>query len=116
MIQVQICCSKDGVLHECLAQGHAGFGKPGEDIVCAAVTTLLRTTISVLSKDSQFLLETEITERGKLAFHVSVNGASSNNEKAADKLKYAGSFLVDGLTVLQKEYPECVLVELREVN
>ena len=50
MIQVRIIRSKNGMLRSCEAKGHAGFDKKGFDIVCAAVSSILRTVLALLEK------------------------------------------------------------------
>ena len=50
MIEVLLVCGKDGAFKSCNASGHAGFAAKGKDIVCAAVTELLRTAVQVLQK------------------------------------------------------------------
>ncbi|MDE5614650.1 MAG: ribosomal-processing cysteine protease Prp, partial [Treponemataceae bacterium] len=49
MTTVTLVCGKDGAFRSCEAAGHAGFAAKGSDIVCAAVTILLRTAADVLS-------------------------------------------------------------------
>ena len=46
MTQVYICCN--GRWNEIRIQGHAGYAKEGEDIVCAAVSTLSYTLMQCL--------------------------------------------------------------------
>lgn len=94
------------------ASGHAGKGNRGTDIVCAAVTVLLRTTITVLSDYSGTIpenglkLDVRTTGRGYLAFCVT---AFSENEMPL--LRYAYDFLLAGLNSLSEEFPEAVEIK-----
>lgn len=109
MIQVELVFGMDGVLLSCDAQGHAGFAERGSDIVCAAVTVLVRTAITVLSDKPNISMTVQLPERGKLAFQV-LDYDSSQKER----LIIAGQFLKNGLMSVQKEYPQ--YVALRELT
>lgn len=86
------------------ASGHAGRGKPGTDIVCAAVTALLRTTLAVLSGgEGGPAVQAETAGRGSLAFRVTAFA-----EADMPLLRYAASFLREGIGQVAREYPEAV--------
>jgi len=89
------------------ASGHAGAGKRGSDIVCAAVTILLRTTLSVLSGSG---VETEASTAGRGSLQYRVTAFA---ETDLPFLRYAADFLLEGLRALAEEYPEAleVLIE-----
>lgn len=108
MIKVQIVLQGE-MLHSCKACGHAKFASFGKDIVCAAVTMLLRTTIDTLSKNDLFNLQIESSCRGKLFFSVGTKYAS---KEAQIILKYTADFLQNGLKKLSMEYPKCVSLEI----
>ena len=100
--------SETGMLLSCKAEGHAGFAKSGSDIVCSAITVLIRTTMQVLSESDNVKLEVDTTRCGYLSFYVTVDSFS---EKTEAVLLYAGDFLEKGLRTLMEEFPE--YVELR---
>lgn len=102
MTSVLIERSKTGVLIGCTAEGHAGYAERGSDIVCSAVTVLIRTTLQVLSGLPAVNLETDTSKRGFIRFRV-LKGFSSEVE---EKLKYAGDFLQTGLESVAKEFPD----------
>lgn len=110
MINVLLKRSKTGMLLSCHAKGHAGYAKSGLDIVCSAVTVLIRTTMQVLSDSDGVILKTDVLEKGNISFQVTAEGL--NKEQNA-VLVYAGNFLEKGIASLQKEYPE--YVELNRV-
>ncbi|AEE17202.1 ribosomal-processing cysteine protease Prp [Treponema brennaborense] len=103
MTVVYLSRSRNGQFRSCRAEGHSGYAPSGSDIVCAAVTVLLRTTLQVLSESFGSAVKTDITSRGNLAFRVDdfAGGKSC-------RLIYAADFLRSGLTALQNEYPDCV--------
>lgn len=107
MIQVRIIRLQNGILRSCQASGHAGYASEGEDIVCAAVSSILRTVLSLLDSNKNVKLEVNTPERGKLAFSV-----REYSKTDSVLLTHCGDFLVAGLSLLQKEYPNNV--ELRE--
>ena len=82
----------------------------GTDIVCSAVTVLLRTTLSVLSA-SGVSLEAGTAGRGSLAFRVT---ESSARDEAL--LRYAADFLVEGIGSLGRESPGAVVMRVDRVD
>lgn len=101
MTSVLVERNKKGVLLSCKAEGHAGYAKRGSDIVCSAVTVLLKTTLQIISELLGVKLEADASERGKLSFKILSFDSDSERE-----LKYAGDFLVTGLSSISEEYPE----------
>lgn len=108
MIDVLLVCGRDGSIKSCNASGHAGFAAKGKDIVCAAVSSLLRTAVQVLERTDGAVIETEIPSRGNLAFSVEDCGGSGNTER----LVCTADFIREGINALSTEYPRCV--QLRE--
>lgn len=111
MITVTVELGSRGNLVAASATGHAGKGSPGSDIVCAAVTILLRTTMTVLhgaaSPGNGIEICSETAGRGSLAFRVTAFG-----ETDVPFLEYAAVFLREGLGSLAGEYPEAVAVNV----
>ncbi len=100
MIAVSLTLDAGGSFRSVEASGHANAGARGEDIVCSAVTTLLRTTLAALSGEIPGI-EAESAGRGSLSFRAPVAG-----EGASPLLEYAGLFLREGLSAVAREYPE----------
>lgn len=48
MIKVNLNLDKNNLLQEIKASGHAGLSKKGTDILCAAVSIILRTTAKLI--------------------------------------------------------------------
>ena len=96
MIQVLLELDEEEHLLSVEASGHANSGVKGHDIVCAAVTILLRTTVQALGS-------VQADGRGSLSFRV-----LKYDETQSEKLRYAAEFLWLGITSLQNEYPQAV--------
>ena len=76
MTCVHLVRSRTGQLLYCRAEGHSGYAAKGQDIVCAAVTVLLRTVVDVLSKTDGVQLNADFTTRGLVEFAVNKTGFS----------------------------------------
>jgi uncharacterized protein YsxB (DUF464 family) len=107
MIQVDAVLDTDGVLRSCKASGHAGAGrigflgfqKKGTDIVCAAVTILMRTALDVLSGRKGITIHSDAPKPGFLCLELDYSA------EGKDFLYAIGVFLIDGLRSVAQEYP-----------
>lgn len=110
MIRVNLVLDGSGALVSASAEGHALHGSTGTDIVCAAVSVLMRTTLAVL-EDSGLQILVDSTGRGTLSLTVTAC-------KMADYplLRYAARFLQQGLCPLEAEYPGSVGVHKQTVE
>ncbi|MCL2069695.1 MAG: ribosomal-processing cysteine protease Prp [Treponema sp.] len=105
MIQADLVLDEAGLLCSCRVTGHAGAGKLGSDIVCAAVSVLTRTFVRVLGEREGITLRGDARERGN--FLVEVEYASEGREFLAA----AGAFLMEGLLSVSTEFPDnCKLI------
>ena len=100
MIQVNMILDEAGLLKSCRVSGHAGAGKRGNDIVCAAVSVLTRTTIRVLAGREDIRIQGDIPEPGN--FYLDVEYKPEGREF----LNAAGTFLMEGLLSVSEEFPE----------
>ena len=100
MISIDIIIDEAGVLRSCNAAGHAGAGKSGADIVCAAVSVLMRTTVRVLSGRKGISIQSAAPEPG--ALHLETEYAAEGR----GFLAAAGEFLIAGLASVAEEFPE----------
>ena len=103
MIEIILVRTKDGQLRSCTASGHAGYATKGFDIVCAGISSLLRTVQCLLESDAGISLVSDSPEPGSLAFQVqSCDGAS----KALSV--HCCDFLRCGIKLVADEYPDYV--------
>ena len=105
MVEIEAVINSDGILKSCKASGHAGAGKTGADIVCAAITVLLRTALSTLSDRKGIAVKGDAPQPGELWLETDYSA------EGRDFLFAAGTFLIDGLRSVAQEYPKnCKLV------
>ncbi|MDR0513354.1 MAG: ribosomal-processing cysteine protease Prp [Treponema sp.] len=106
MVSVNVTLDGAGLLKCCRACGHAGAGRRGSDLVCAAISVLTRTLIRTLAdrrgitirgsvgKPGDFLLEVEATPEG------------------TPFLDGAGAFFVEGALSVSAEFPDYCTVTI----
>jgi uncharacterized protein len=115
-------------LRACKASGHAGTGKTkgkirtfwrrwinkrtGDgkvkgDIVCAAVSVLFRTAISILSGRNGITIRFGAPEKGQLWLEADYKA------EGKDFLSTAGVFLIEGLKSVAQEYPKNCKITIR---
>ena len=99
MIEIEIVMEDDGTLRACKALGHAGTGKVGTDIVCAAVSVLIRTAYGTLSNRNGISVRYGAPEPGNFWLEVDYNADGKNF------LFAAGAFLIEGLRSVAQEFP-----------
>ncbi|MGP1454521.1 MAG: ribosomal-processing cysteine protease Prp [Treponema sp.] len=106
MIIVRLKLDNEGRLIACTASGHAGIEHKGQDIVCAAASILLRTTVYTLRSVDAIALQYNAEQRGFVSFSVAHYEAAESK-----RLQYAAEFLWLGLHSLQQEYPQAIVCE-----
>lgn len=110
MTVAKLWCTQDGQFCALEAEGHAGSAVRGTNVVCAAVTMLLRTTLDVLEHSKGITVVSDAPERGVLNFRVRSDG-TEKNEVVTERLICTADYLKLGLSALAKEYPDEVSVE-----
>jgi uncharacterized protein YsxB (DUF464 family) len=110
LIQADIVLDETGLLKSCRVQGHAGAGKKGGDIVCAAVSVLTRTIVPVLSGRKGITLRGNIPGEGNFQIETECTG------EGREFLSAAGSFLVEGLLSVSAEFPDYCKVTIERRN
>ncbi|MGP1594919.1 MAG: ribosomal-processing cysteine protease Prp [Treponema sp.] len=106
MIDIRVELDETGALFSVTASGHAGCGTRGHDIVCAAVTILLRTTVSALADMHP---EVQAGQRGFLSFSI-----CRCSFQDIPRLQYAADFLWLGISSLAAEYPHAICCKKTE--
>ena len=100
----------EGLLRSCRVQGHAGAGRRGSDIVCAAVSVLTRTLVRVLSGRKDITIRGDIPEQG--IFYLE----TEYTPEGRDFLAAAGAFVIEGLTSVSGEFPDYCKVIMERRN
>lgn len=111
MIHIELKSKESGELHSCKVSGHAGFANKGEDVVCAAVSILVRVAVLQLqewAKDARDLkVSLDCQRLGNVSFCVLHNGEGSK-----EALVHLFSFLKIGFESLACEYQEFVRLDV----
>jgi uncharacterized protein len=110
VIEIEAVLDDDGVLRTCTAEGHAKAGKSGTDIVCAAVSVLMRTALSVLSN------RVGITVRGGAPKPGQMWLEAEYNADGMEFLSAAGGFLLEGLRSVAEEFPKNCKLDIRRTT
>ena len=100
MVEIEAVLDDDGTLASCRASGHAGSGRSGNDVVCAAVSVLMRTAVRVLSGREGVTVACEAPEPGFLFLEADCDAGGRGF------LHVVGMFLLEGLASVAEEYPE----------
>ena len=110
MVRVAVVTNGSGIIRQVTATGHAGSVAKGSNIVCSAVTILLRTTVRLFEKTDGVVMSRKAQERGSLEFSISgIHGGIDQYVRAL------GDFLIGGLQDLQDEFPaECTVTICKE--
>lgn len=107
MIVADVVLDDAGLLESCAIEGHAGAGPVGGDIVCAAVTVLVRTALRTLSRAEGAVVSGSAPSRGALTVRV-VSFAGEESFLAG-----VTAFLVEGLGSVAVDYPDHCRVRIR---
>jgi len=112
VVRVEAVLDGGGVLRLCRASGHAGAGRTGSDVVCAAVSVLMRTAVRVLSGREGVSLRCEAPEPGFLLLETDCSAGGT------EFLRAVGMFLLEGLASVAEEFPDfCSLsIKTEDVN
>jgi len=110
VIEIEAVIDDDGVLRACKASGHAKAGKPGNDIVCAAVSVLMRTAFSTLSDKKGIFFRGGAPEKGQLWLETDYNA------EGREFLFCVGEFLINGLKSVAQEYPQNCKVAIKNYS
>jgi uncharacterized protein YsxB (DUF464 family) len=96
-------------LRSCRASGHAKAGKTGTDIVCAAVSVLMRAAFCTLSGKRGITVRCGAPEKGQAWLEVDYEA------EGKDFLYAAGVFLIEGLTSVAQDHPKNCRITLRRM-
>jgi uncharacterized protein YsxB (DUF464 family) len=110
VIKAELVLENGGLLKSCRILGHAGAGKRGYDIVCAAVSILMRTAVRVLSGREGLMVRSGAPERGGVWLEV------ESTAEGGEFLTAAGAFLSEGLLSVSGEFPEFCQVKIERRN
>ena len=105
MIRLTVFTDGHGVLTGAEVAGHALGLQKGGNIVCAAVTVLVRTAARLLEAEEGVGITGGPGPRGEFAFEI-----EGVERSKIEFVKTTGSYLMQGIRDLQKEFPDdCTL-------
>jgi uncharacterized protein YsxB (DUF464 family) len=110
MIGIDAATDEAGLLVSCSVRGHAEAGPLGSDVVCAAVSVLVRTAFRTLSDREGILLRGGASKRGVFKLEIDYD------DRAQAFLDATGAFLLDGLGSVSEMYPEFCKMTIRKLN
>jgi uncharacterized protein YsxB (DUF464 family) len=100
VIEAKAELDAEGRLCRFEASGHAGHGRRGQDIVCAAFTVLARTAYESLAALPGAAIEGSAGAPGSLRFAV-----RRIDEGSGERAIGIADFLLAGISGLEREYP-----------
>jgi uncharacterized protein YsxB (DUF464 family) len=107
LINVTLWLDKSGCLYGIDASGHSGSAAKGKDIICSAVSTLLRTVSRLLEIEPSVELVGSVEDPGEL--HLRFNLLE---ESKSEWLGGVSSFALLGLKDLEAEHPSFCRIHL----
>lgn len=107
MLRILVREDKEGCLAEIKAEGHAGFGARGADIVCSAASVLLRSSARALEEIPSLIMEGEAKQSGD--FYLALK---SRPAEAVPHIRGISHMTVRGLQDLADEYPDWITVRI----
>ncbi|MDR3333527.1 MAG: ribosomal-processing cysteine protease Prp [Treponema sp.] len=107
MIAIDVAVDEAGLLRSCAVTGHAKAGPKGGDIVCAAVSVLIRTALKTLSGREGIMVRGDAPERGVFWMEMDYT------QEGRDFLFAVGAFLTEGLESVSVEYPDYCTIHIR---
>ena len=110
MITVRVVVDSDDCLIRCDSEGHADHGGRGNDIVCSAVTVLVRTAAETHGGRLGSGLEWESPERGIVRFRISTENRGSGDRGWE---RGVADFLTSGLLRISRECPDHVVLNIQ---
>lgn len=112
MTEVTLSCGRNGAVKTCEANGHACSSRKGSDVVCAAVSAILKTAMLVLSHTENVAFDADVSARGKLAFRAGMqeNLGGPDKIEAESRLRCVADFIRSGVSSVSDEYPGYVLL------
>lgn len=107
MICVTVLVDKQGILCDLEVTGHAGFSNPGNDIVCASVSTLVHTSHAAMAE----LDGVSVKVVDNAVYRLSVVKKDGADLK---ELLGMSKFVITALTLIEYNYPKHVKITIKE--
>ncbi|KKO51309.1 ribosomal-processing cysteine protease Prp [Paenibacillus sp. DMB20] len=102
MITVQISRKEDGRIHGFEVKGHAGYADPGQDIVCAGVSSVTVGTVNSIEALTGTIMETRM--KGGFLSAVLPSEEESTNSGQVQLLLESMVLMLQGIADSYREY------------
>lgn len=99
-VRIQLEVGRDGIVRRLDASGHAGEQAAGTNLVCAAISVLLRSVYETCARYDGVDIEAVGDQAGAFGFALSAFPA-----ERADSLRALSDLLLVGLDGLSREHP-----------
>jgi len=109
MIDVETVLDGRGIVATVSAKGHSGTGAKGENVLCAAVSVLLRTAYETLASADGIAITGTAGRPGDFSFSV-----RSVDDEISSWARGVTDSLLTGLSSLDREYPGELTILLRK--
>jgi uncharacterized protein YsxB (DUF464 family) len=109
VIRLSLRLRADGCLRAFSASGHAGAGPKGQDLACASVTVLLRTTARLLAAQPDLQVSGQTPAEGEMRLAL-----EPPPEERREWVRGVTATLVAGLRDLEREYPGLLKLDIGE--
>lgn len=110
MIRARLSLDAAGCIAAFTASGHAGCAARGNDLVCAAFSTLARTAYRSLEQLPGIEIRGRAEKPGSLDFVV------TSPAEDGSRARGVADFFVVGLTDVARDFPDAVVVEIERIS
>jgi uncharacterized protein YsxB (DUF464 family) len=100
---------ENGIIMELLADGHTGYAETGYDIVCAVISSTLRTYLYIVRETRNLKVEYDVSRSGYMSILIT---EMKINNTLKEQLRGMSRFLIRTLNDLKEEYPKYINVKI----
>lgn len=109
MIHVAVSVDGNRIVRNVVVTGHAVGIQKGGNVVCAAVTVLVRTAARLLESLQGVVVSGGPRKRGEFSLEI-----ESIDQGVVDSVRTTGDYLLQGIRDLQSEFPnDCTLTVMQ---
>jgi uncharacterized protein YsxB (DUF464 family) len=99
----------NGIIMELVADDHAGYAAIGYDIVCAVISSTLRTYLYIVTEIQNLGVNYDVSRRGHMSIKiVTINGDNT----LIEQLRGMSRFIIRTFNDLEKEYPDNININI----
>ncbi len=107
ILEIHLCLDSNNIIKYVTAEGHAGETPAGANIICAAVSVLIRSAYRTIVKNSKVEACITAKDEGSLYFRVIQYQDSQNSW-----LKGITDYLITGIKDIETESPDSIKITI----